>query len=239
MLGQWFVKFIQNKRTAWKEVFSISNICSLIFVVIIGLFYYGGETTSFQIKNLWNYSPIAVILSLILYIMLSIGLYLVICSNKIDGYKIYIVLLYVIFSTIQVGNTGDFSMRAIVPLVFWIMIDCMIFIIDKNSEKIRKAIMYILLTISALVPVSVMVFMINQGIKNGSLIGDFELIYTLENIAGESDNPIIGQYTKANPSEDLFFDKFVKGKYDIKHPVLKYFMLWNLYLVLLALLSIS
>lgn len=56
----------------------------------------------------------------------------------------------------------------------------------------------------------------------GTLRVPYDALYTLSNNYGKNDNGYIEQYTKLNPSADLFFGILCKGNCEITKPVIEY-----------------
>lgn len=209
-----------------KKILSIENVLSLSLIIITALFYKGGASTSLSFKPVFdNNCFVNVLVGVILLSFFCYGAYAILCEEmkKKDFFFIGCIIINVMLFFICIGGTGDFTMRASIPVSMFFMI-CAIGLLLSTSEDnyLQRETMCFLLGLTAVVPLLQVGYLSDVALDNGRLGMENDYLYTLSNLAGDGDDKIIHQYTKINPSKDFFFSKLSKGDFKLNQPVLQY-----------------
>lgn len=145
-----FFKYSSNKK---KDILSLNVLISLIFAIILGLYYMSGNGSQqsgfiFEIVKDKN----IILPSYILFIILEIGLFIIPTWKYYKNealYKIVIIELLIIPIYVITEN-NDLCMRGSTPILFILMIYFCKYMTNKKYHK--KTIIYILLLISFITP---------------------------------------------------------------------------------------
>lgn len=218
-----FILLLYEHKIKFTEVFSAENFLSLLFVIIAIPFYAGlNPTKSISLTQIFavTNNPLQGIATIILFTFLTFGIFGLFCIERKTLYFLAIIFFNFIFCFICVGGANDFQLRATIPFSIYFMV-CVIHLFFKEKDYIfQKKAMRIILLIIAVIPVMNIWTLWKIAIDTGTLSIENDTLYTLSNITG--DQIIVEQYTKFNPSKDIFFHYLAKGDYSINHPVIEY-----------------
>lgn len=225
--GMMFLQLIimfREKKLFLKDVFSIDNILSLIFLIVIVSFYSGGISSHIYIKNIFLMMSFwQGVTATILFVLLSFGIVCFLVQDRATMFLIGIEVLYFIFLFVCMGSGGDFSMRGTIPFAFYIMILVIELLMDHSKRyKIRRSIMKVILIGMGIIPILYLRYLVHNSMAYGTCDIEYDILYTLGGVAGDGEYDIINQYTRLNPSEMFFYKYLAKGTYSIQHPVLEY-----------------
>lgn len=223
MFGEWIL-LLMKKKIRPAEIFSVENILSIIFIAIIIPFYAGAASSQISIKGFLVpvNNTIQEIATIFLFSLLSFGVYGIFVTERKTIFFWMIEFLNFLFCFIMLGPSIDFKMRATIPFSIYFMV-CVIRLILYEQEKLwRKRALGIILLIMAAVPILNIYSLLKVATNAGTFAVENDGLYTLSSAAGEGDNTLIQQYTKLNPSKDIFFHYLSKGEYKITNPVVEY-----------------
>lgn len=223
MFMEWIL-LLKTRKIRLAEIFSVENILSIIFIAIIIPFYAGTVSSKISITGFWipinnTVQEFAIIL---LFSLLTFEVYGIFVTERKTMFFWMVEFLNFIFCFIMFGASNDFKLRATIPFSIYFMV-CVIRLMLYEQEKLwRKKVIAIMLLIMAAVPILNIYSLLEVAANAGTLTLENDKLYTLSSVAGEGDNTIIHQYTKFNPSKDIFFRYFSKGEYMIDNPVVEY-----------------
>ena len=140
------IKIKEGKKFA-KEFFSVSNICSVLFVFpFVGSYLMSNSAfDSFDsggpIFEASGWVPFQFVLYL-LFLMIEFGIFaILIFSDNKKNYLFYITLIQLIaYPLFHLGDNSDFTMRASLPGLFVMYVLCYQYLLKRipNTENIRK-----------------------------------------------------------------------------------------------------
>lgn len=215
---------VQFRQCKLLQVFSLQNIVSVLISIIPIMFYVGNEKMLVTFEKFPpNMSMFQIIISIILFIMLSFGIYVMLGIEKNRVFLLIVFIINIIMCFIRVGGTIDFSMRATIPFNTYCMISVIGTILECEgvSKQKRDSLLFIL-GIAAMVPIIEVCYLFDLGLDSGTMKLENDYLYSLCSKAGDGDLSILSQYTKFNPSDDFFFKFFTNMKCDICGPVFEY-----------------
>lgn len=134
-----YIKRVMEDRKYWKEIFTFQNIAGVLIIGGCVFLYLLGNISGGKINKdnagLMVMEPMAQWMRYLLFFFLEFGIYLYfICKyRKRDSLVYLITAILLICPFIKVGDGHDFCMRASVPALFILMIQCM-----ETWEKIRR-----------------------------------------------------------------------------------------------------
>lgn len=221
MFMEWIILLIERK-IGFAKIFSIENILSIPFVAVMIPFYAGGIAANMGISAIAGNakSPLHGVLIVILFSLLTWGIYAIVVIERKTAFFWCVAILNFLFCFLMVGSAFDFKARSTIPFSIYFMI-CVIHLLIAGRGW-RKNLVVATLLIAAIVPILNVYDCIKVAINEGTLAVENDRLYTLSIVAGEGDDPIIPQYTKLNPSKDVFFRYLAKGEYQIRNPVIEY-----------------
>lgn len=200
MITMCFLEIIRNKNIRLlSKYFSIQNILSILFILPIFVLYYLGNCA------IHKQSLVTIKLGpYILFVLLEFLLYVILIWKRHDksknGTQLYVVTFYLLVIPFLGGV--DFIMRVSIPylVILWILI--IKFIENENSNKVKKVILIILLSISTISPLGECFRGIYCGIVDGNFFtnpGELDSIFVLptgfsNNYVSLEDNSIFNKY---------------------------------------------
>ena len=239
LIAMMFVKFIilliRKECKIW-DVFCAENMLSLVLVFIPFLYYRGNGCSSLAFHNIFDSASILQsVMQLILFCLLSFGIYGLLCRERTSPFFIAVEILNLCFVFVYIndtskllGYTGDFTMRATIPFLTYFMV-CMIGLLISSEYKLRyrKMCGTIAILIAGLIPVFYIIDACNRSIAAHTTMIEYDFLYTLDGTSASSlgvdtVNYYIDQYTNLNPSKDFFFTFFCRDNYWIEEPVIEY-----------------
>lgn len=225
MLGVFAYRII-TKRARLAEAISVPNMASLLMPFVLVLYFHKNIGSNFlvHIKPFFkNNSVVCIICSVIIVWFCAIGIYSIFIDSKYKDFLFYLTqILLVAFMPVAIISEIDFTMRATIPLTFYIMFLTMATLLAETKNIKAKRVIVPVLFISSYIPISLVISSIGTASEYGTFRVRYEGTNSLCNNYGTGENQFIEQYTKLLPSEDLFFSKLcgVDEKPDV--PILEY-----------------
>lgn len=193
----------QKSISLFKKYFSLQNILSVVFIFpILFLFFYAnykiafGDTLYDENLELFYINTLN-IKTYLLFVFIEFLTYVILIYNHKVENKIELFVITIALLIIPLLGIYDFVMRTSIPFLIILFLNIYKFIFDKTSNKYRKYILCILLSIAALNPLAEFNRGIYETYKQG-FIGS---------TAGEFDIMSLSDYYKHNYTshEDSFF----------------------------------
>ena len=144
-----------KKENVWKEIFTIKNLAALLFVLPAILFFgengrtgNGGDSLGVPVFHfLWQVNP----LHLVLYVAILFAaieylpyLWAIYPQEKNSWQFKAVCVLLPLISVLQLGDSGDFAMRASIPPLFCLMMLVLKHFIADDLPKVRRfALMFV------------------------------------------------------------------------------------------------
>lgn len=221
-----FCRKVIDKQVKIKDVFSIPNMCSLPVVIAGILFYRKSVESNLQpvVKHFFKDNTLPVITAGVLIVaFFAFGIYTILTDPQIKNFLFYASqIVFVGCYFVGIGSEGDLAMRAVIPMFFYFMILIMQTMFFSKGNKWRKCLLAGVVGISGLIQFHFIAVMGKMCLDYGTFRVQNDYLYTFSNNYGTDDNGYLDQYTKLNPSQDLFFGKMCRGSCDISKPVIEY-----------------
>ena len=123
-----------------QELFSVSNICSILFIFpAVGTYFTSNTMMSSQNSKTFFLPPTWVYENYVLYflfLLIEFGIYalLILLSNK-RNYLFYVTLLQLsVFPLFGLGIHSDFTMRASIPGIFMMFVFCYHYLLNNSAQ---------------------------------------------------------------------------------------------------------
>lgn len=221
-----FVRKIIDRQVNLKEVFSVPNLCSIPFFAVAVLFYRKGVDSNLHIvvKSFYrNNTPLMILTGVLVVTFFAFGIYTMLLEKEQKSYLLYAAqIIFVGCYFVGIGSEADLSMRAIIPMHFYFMILLMLALFSPKASRWRQNLLAGLLVVSGVIQLNLIYTLGKKCADFGTCRVPYDAYYTLSNHYGTNDNGYIEQYSKLNPSADLFFGKLCKGNCDITKPIIEY-----------------
>lgn len=227
LIAMMFVAFVflsGKREIKFAEIFSIENFLSLPFVIVIIPFFAGLDPSkSITLTKIFTVTNTSLqgIATIFLFCFLTFGIYGLFCIERKSFFFKAVIFLNFIFCFICVGGGNDFQMRTTIPFSIYFMVCVIHLMVCEKEHLIQRRAMKIVLLLIAVVPILNIIALGKIAIDKRTLEIENDSLYTLSNIAG-GEHYLIEQYTKLNPSKDIFFKYMAKGEFSIGHPVIEY-----------------
>ena len=132
----------KKAKSYLREVFSISNICSALFVFpFIGSYLLsnnaiGSTSTENDLLEVLNWRFPAFFVYVI-FVLIEFGVFAVLIAKaNCRNYLFYVaVLLLLVCPMLRLGSNADFTMRASIPPIFMMYVFCYRFILDEIEKR--------------------------------------------------------------------------------------------------------
>ncbi len=133
-----------------KKLFSIQNIIGVISVIPIGLMFLQNENEkgSVFIKAYNNGNLLNILIGYLLFVILEFGIYSIIINKENKKRILAYFALFAIVPAFYLGKGLDLGNRATIPILILLYLEIIKFIDNKNSSKIRVAILCVILAIA-------------------------------------------------------------------------------------------
>lgn len=131
----------------FREIFSCSNICSLIVFVPLIMYYMSNMAISVGVKDesaitflFFKVIPInrVYLIKVVLFWIIEVGIYFILLykSNKNNLYYWTSIVITIIAPFFKMGTASDFVMRSTIPTIMLISVMCMQYLV--NQEKLLE-----------------------------------------------------------------------------------------------------
>lgn len=221
-----FIKRIIDKQTDFREIFSIPNLCSTPFFIAAVLFYRKTIESNLHlvVKHFYKNNTLPMILTGVLIVsFFAFGIYLILLDKEYKNFLLYASqIIFIGCYFVGIGSEADLTMRAIIPMYFYFMVLIMQMMFSSKVRRWKRYLLAGFIGISGMIQLNLIFTLGKKCIDFGTLRVPYDALYTLSNNYGKNDNGYIEQYTKLNPSADLFFGILCKGNCEITKPVIEY-----------------